>query len=291
MSNKYFQFERRMLRHFLLIIILVSSGSQLNIRNSLSTIGPGNEINELKQQDISPEDKGLTIAVEADKRDTGFGDFTVDLAMILKNSHGEESSRQMRNKVLEVPGDGDKSLFIFDRPRDIKGTALLTYSHKDKPDDQWIFLPALNRVKRITTSNKSGPFMGSEFAFEDLSSEEVEKYTYRFIRNEIIEEIEYFVIERYPRDLKSGYNRQIVWYTMNEYRIHKIEYYDRKDDLLKTLTYLDYRLYLGMYWRASEMLIINHQTGKSTRSLWSDFRFNSGLAERDFDPNALRRIQ
>ena len=126
----------------------------------------------------SPEEKGLAIAREADRRDTGFGDSTANLLMVLRNRHGQESVRNIRVRTLEVEGDGDKSLSIFDNPKDVKGTAFLTFGHKVGDDDQWLYLPALKRVKRISSRNKSGSFMGSEFAYEDISSPEVEKYTY-----------------------------------------------------------------------------------------------------------------
>ena len=111
----------------------------------------------------TPEEKGLAIAREADRRDEDFTDFTADLLMILKNKHGQKSVRKIRVRTLEVADDGDKSLTIFDNPRDVKGTAFLTFSHKQGDDDQWLYLPALKRVKRISSRNKSGSFMGSEF--------------------------------------------------------------------------------------------------------------------------------
>ncbi|MCK5642395.1 MAG: outer membrane lipoprotein-sorting protein, partial [Gammaproteobacteria bacterium] len=131
----------------------------------------------------TPEEKGLAIAVEADKRDQGWSDQATVMKMILRNSQGAESMREIRGKTLEVKGDGDKSLTIFDTPRDIKGTAFLSFTHALKADEQWLYLPALKRVKRISSSNKSGPFMGSEFAYEDISSQEVEKYKYKFIKD------------------------------------------------------------------------------------------------------------
>jgi len=84
----------------------------------------------------TPEEKGLAIAVEADKRNIGFIDTTADMKMILRNRAGKESLRRMRSRVLEVQGDGDKSLTIFDDPKDVKGTASLTFSHSIKPDEQ-----------------------------------------------------------------------------------------------------------------------------------------------------------
>jgi len=239
----------------------------------------------------TPEERGLAIALEADRRDAGFHDSTARLEMTLRNRHGEESQRTLRNKALEQPGDGDKGLVIFDAPADIDGTALLTFSHKTGDDDQWLYLPALARVKRISSSNKSGPFVGSEFAYEDISSQEVEEYDYKYLRDETFSGQDSFVIERYPVDPKSGYTRQVVWLDQAEYRVLKVDFYDRKDSLLKTLTYTGYQQYLGQYWRADLMEMINHQTGKSTELAWSDYEFQLGLEERDFDRASLARAR
>ena len=242
----------------------------------------------------TPEEKGLRIAVEADQEDTGFGDSEVSMVMVLRNRHGEESVRSFRTSTLEVAGDGDKSLAIFDEPADIKGTALLTYSHKRGSDDQWLYLPALKRVKRLSSENKSGSFVGSEFAYEDLSSQEVEKYTYRWLADEPCpgaEELACWLIERIPVDEESGYTRQRLWIDQPEYRAWKIDFYDRKDALLKTLTFADWREYLGRYWRAQRMRMVNHQTGKSTDLAFDTFAFRTGLTDRDFDQKALSRAR
>ncbi len=239
----------------------------------------------------TPEERGLQIAQEADLRDEGFVDIKSDLTMILRNRHGQESTRYMRNKTLEVTGDGDKSMVIFDSPRDVKGTASMTFTHKTGPDDQWLYLPAIKRVKRISSNNKSGPFMGSEFAFEDLSSQEVEKYTYKYLKEESLDGTNTYLVERYPVDKKSGYTRQIVWYNADNYRIEKTEYYDRKDALLKTLSFLKYVQYADKFWRADEMFMVNHQTGKETRLIFADYQFKTGLTERDFTQNSLKRAR
>ncbi|MES0328565.1 MAG: outer membrane lipoprotein-sorting protein, partial [Gammaproteobacteria bacterium] len=164
----------------------------------------------------TPEAKGLAIAVEANKRDNGFSDSTANMTMELRNKQGDTSVRHIRIKTLEVEGDGDKSMSIFDKPADVKGTAFLTFSHAIKADEQWMYLPSIKRVKRINSKNKSGPFMGSEFAFEDIASQEVEKYTYKYIRDEQIKTREFpngvdcFVVERYPAYEHSGYTRQLA---------------------------------------------------------------------------------
>ncbi len=239
----------------------------------------------------SPEEKGLEIAKEVNRRDDGFHDYSAELTMTLRNKQGEESTRIIRNSTLEVPGDGDKSLIIFENPKDVKGTAFLSFTHKVENDDQWLFLPALKRVKRINSSNKSGSFMGSEFAYEDITSQEVEKFTYRWIKDDLLDGKTAFLVERDPVDPNSGYTRQEVWYDQKEYIPLKIVFYDRKNALLKTLTYTDYKQYLGQYWRADRMEMLNHQTGKSSTLSWKNYQFKTGLSDQDFNKNSLKRAR
>ncbi len=240
----------------------------------------------------SPEKKGLAIAAEAAKREDGFGDFTAKMEMILTNKHGQSSKRLIRLKTLEVPGDGDKSLSIFDSPRDVKGTAFLSFSHKQGDDEQWLYLPALKRVKRINSRNKSGSFMGSEFSYEDIASQEVEKYTYKYLRDEPCAGGECFVMESYPVDKKySGYSKRISWIDKDHYRLWKVEYYDRKNSLLKTLTLDNYQKYLDKFWKPESMEMVNHQSGKSTHLIWQDYKFNTGLSDKDFSTTSLKRLK
>jgi len=237
------------------------------------------------------EQKGLDISKEAKKRDMGWQDSTADMLMILRNKEGQESIRDIKIKSLEVLNDGDKSLTIFNKPRDVKGTAFLSFSHPVESDDQWLFLPALKRVKRISSRNKSGPFMGSEFAFEDLSSFEIEKYTYKYLGVEEINGSTNFKVEQHPVDENSGYTRRIVWIDTIEYRIHRIDFYDRKNSLLKTLNFSDYKQYLTKHWRAEKQEMINHQNGKSTELKWSNYAFKTNLKTSDFNRNSLKRAR
>jgi len=237
------------------------------------------------------EQRGLQIATEADQRDIGFGDYKVKLKMVLRNKYKQQTTRLMRNTTREQADDGDKTLIVFDNPRDVKGTAFLSHTHKLATDDQWLYLPALKRVKRISSSNKSGPFMGSEFAYEDISSQELEKYTYRYLADESFDGRDHFKLELFPTNKKSGYHRQIVWFDKAEYRVWKIDFYDRKNSLLKTLTYSDYHQYLNKYWRANVMDMVNHQTGKSTTLTFSDYTFDIGSSDMDFTASRLKRAR
>ena len=210
------------------------------------------------------DDKALKISTDAYNYDKGFNDFISNQTMTLRNKQGEETIRYFRGKTLEVSDDGDKTLFIFDSPKDVKGTATLTFSHKVGPDDQWLYLPALKRVKRITSENRSGSFVGSEFAYEDLGSQELEKYTNRkYLKKDVCpnkEELSCHVITRVPVEKSSGYSYQTLWLDDTPaHRVWKIEFYDRKKALLKTLTFGDYKIYLDKFWRPSSYKMINHQ--------------------------------
>jgi outer membrane lipoprotein-sorting protein len=241
----------------------------------------------------TPEEQGLAIAREADRRDAGYRDSTAQLKMILENAHGQTSTRTLRIKTLEVPGeeDGDKTLTVFDEPRDVAGTALLSFAHIRTPDDQWLYLPALKRVKRIASANKSGPFMGSEFAYEDFTAQEVAKYTYKYLRTEKCGELECYVVEQFPVYEHSGYTKLIAWRDTGEYRNQRIEFYDRKEALLKTLTFSKYERHLDRHWRALDMYMENHQTGKKTRLTYDNYQFQTGLSESDFNRDKLKQVR
>ncbi|RMG56541.1 MAG: outer membrane lipoprotein-sorting protein [Gammaproteobacteria bacterium] len=233
--------------------------------------------------------EGLRIAREMDRRASGFGNLSAELVMVLMDRSGRKSLRQLRNLVRERPDDGDLSLMVFEQPADVRGTRLLVHAHKDRDDDEWIYLPALRRVKRISAAGKTSSFMGSEFTYEDLGAQEVEKFDHRLLRTEPcgVDDLQCFVNERRPRLAGSGYSRQVLWIDQQEYRPWRIDYYDRKGELLKTLLLRDYHRYLDHYWRAHRMLMKNHQTGKSTLLLWKSFRFGNEFPPDTFDPKRL----
>ena len=238
------------------------------------------------------EQKGKAIAVEADKRDTGWVDSRASLKMILGTKDGQQRAvRELDSKALErTPNtDGDKSLIVFRAPKDVQNTALLTYNHVTGNDDQWIYLPALKRVKRIASANRSGPFMGSEFAYEDFAAAEIEKFTYKWLKDEACGQMTCHVIERVPTYGNSGYSRQVVWMDQPELRVQRVDYYDQRGKLLKTLTSSQWKQYEGKFWRAHDMNMVNHQTGKTTRLTWGPFQLKTGLSANDFTETSLAR--
>ncbi len=158
------------------------------------------------------EEKSFAIAARSDRSDRGFTDSRVKMKMVLLNAAGRETTRTLVLNTLEVLDKqvGDKSIIIFDSPADIDGTALLSHAKFLHADNQWLYLPALKWVKRISSVNKSGPFVGSEFAFEDFTALELNKYSYRYIRSESCGELTCDVVELKPCYEYSGYSRQLA---------------------------------------------------------------------------------
>lgn len=236
-------------------------------------------------------ERGLAIAREMKTRDRGFGDSATTMKMVLIDAGGGETFRELRMKTLEGRGDGDRLLAIFEAPADVRSTVFLSHTHAERADDQWLYLPALKRVKRIAPANRTSPFMGSEFSYEDLASAEVEKYTYAYRGDERYEGEARFLLERVPVDAGSGYSRQRVWVDRERYVPLQVEYHDRRGEKLKTLTLRDYRQYLGRYWRAHEARMANHQSDKRTILRSQDIRFRQGLEEQDFLPASMVRAR
>lgn len=248
------------------------------------------------QPAAASEEKGLAIVTEQTNRDNGWGDFEVVGKMVLKNKAGKESIREFKSMTLEEldPSIGDKSVIVFTKPRDVRGTALLTHSNIEPNDDnQWLFLPALKRVKRISSSNRTGKFVSSEFSYEDLGAEEINDNTYKWVEDVACpgeETLTCAKIEITPKNKKSGYSKRISYVDMEEYRTYRLEFYNRRGDLEKNLTFSDYREYLGSYWRAHVMDMQNVQTGKSTTLQWDSYAFQTGMNANVFEPKSLPKV-
>lgn len=245
--------------------------------------------------DSDSERQGYEIAMRSDNSDNGFGDSLVEARMVLRNAVGQETSRELSFQTLERADNtvGDKSVVVFHTPADVEGTALLSHARILEPDDQWLYLPALARVRRISSANKSGPFVGSEFAFEDFTAVELNKYEHNYVSSGDVEiggeTMTVDIVERFPRYENSGYSRQVSYIDQDIYQIRRIEFFDRRGDLLKTLDLTDYREYGDGIWRAHALTMTNHQTGKSTELVYSAYEFGVGLTDNDFVRGVLER--
>lgn len=218
---------------------------------------------------------------------SNYGSSISQTTMILKNAQGVENVRKMEIKKLEGE-NGDKSLLVFLYPNDIKGTKLLSFEQIGKDDKQWLYLPALKRVKRISSRNKSGSFMASEFSYEDIASGNYKNYRYDdSLKTVMMNQESYFKIQRIPKDKNSGYSKQILYIDTNTHLAHFGEYYDKKNKLLKEVSFLEYKKIDGIY-RIQKMKMKNVQNGKISTLIWDEDKIKLQLSKNLFSKRALR---
>lgn len=227
------------------------------------------------------------VAQKSDDVMSGFVDSISQMQMKLINARGQEKVRTMKMQVLEGK-DADKSLMEFLKPADVKGTKFLNYEHINKDDDQWLYLPALKRVKRIASKKKSGAFMGSEFSYEDLSAFNVNKYNYSGDAQESqLNGKSIFIVTAVPVSKHSGYTKLISYVDKTNFLIQKIEYFDRKKQLLKIATFSNYKKFSEVN-RIGEIKMQNLQNDKSTVLIWKDEKIKTGLKDKDFHKRYLK---
>lgn len=236
-------------------------------------------------------DRGREIAREAERVYDDYEGQRGEALLIIRTANGNEAVRRMHARGMNTE-DGSFNLTVVDEPPDVAGTALMTHSYDDRGDEQWLFLPALNRVKRIAAGNRSGSFMGSEFTYEDFTAQPVSKFDFRLLREEPCGDKFCYVLERLPKpDTKSAYARHVVWMDKAHYRTYKVEFYNRAGQHQKTLRSTDFKQYPNGQWRPGEMTMTNHLSGSVSVLQWSDIEFTDRYTDRDFTVDALKRAR
>jgi len=207
--------------------------------------------------------------------------------MILKNAEGVENIRKLEMKKIEG-ADGDKSLINFLYPDDLKDTKLLSFEVIGGDDKQWLYLPSLKRIKRISSRNKSGSFMASEFSYEDISSQNYKNYSYSGEAEELSKEgVTFYKITRTPIDANSGYSKQVVWVNKASFLAKYGEYYDKQNRLLKKIHFAEYKVIDGIQ-RVVKIVIENVQNGKSSSLTWDEDAINAGIKSSELSKRALK---
>ena len=236
---------------------------------------------------------GLDIFTELDRRhNSNYVDFEVSLEMELRSKpDASPKKRSLRIRQIEAP-DGDQVMVIFDAPKNVRGTALLTHTFPDKIDDQWLYLPAFARVKKIASRSKAGAFAQSQFSYEDLTVPYVDKYEYTLLGEESLDGLPCWRVERRAVVDYSGYSREEYWIDQAAYRTLKVHYFDGQGELKKVLKLGDYRAYSDERWKPHHMHMQNVQTKRETTLIWQTYIFGTGLSsERDFSVSSLRRAR
>ncbi|MFK7975501.1 MAG: outer membrane lipoprotein-sorting protein [Halioglobus sp.] len=229
-------------------------------------------------------DRGREVVKSFTTSDDGFESSIAIMHMSIRDRRGAEITRRLELRTLEGhEPEGDRSVIIFLAPGDIAGTALLSHSRIEREDQQWLFLPSLSRVKRISSANKSGPFVGSEFSYEDLAGQELQKFTYEWLREELYDGRISDVVRRTPRYKRSGYAFQLLWIDRDAHQIRQIHYYNRSEQHSKTLVMSAFEHHKSKFYRPHELLMANHLTGRETRLVVEELTLEASLTARDFN--------
>jgi len=237
------------------------------------------------------------VAVNVEERDEGT-DEVADLEMVLVNDKGQERNRKVvayrKDYTDNADGFDKKTVMFFKEPADVKDTGFLSWSYADpsKDDDQWLYPPALKKVRRISSSKKKDYFMGTDFTYDDMGDRNVDDYTYTHLGTEVIDGVECYHLETLPKDAaiqkKTGYGRGEMWVRPDIWFIVKMKLFNEKKEFLKELTVSDI-VQIDNIWTANTLKMVNEEEKHSTVFTFSNKRFNSGLDDEIFSERRLTK--
>jgi len=216
-------------------------------------------------------------------------DMSATLTMTLIDSKGKERVRSLDQRLASF-GGVDKKMMMFQSPADVRGTSFMNWSYEQagKGDDQWIYMPALKRVKRITSDGKGGSFMGSDFSYDDLGARHPSVDNHVILGSEIVAGEECWMIESKPKDASDSYSLTVSWISKSRLIGFRRDYYDKKGALLKTLSVLETKT-LGAYLMITRTEMHNVQANHRTRMEFTAIKLDTGIADEQFTERAMTK--
>lgn len=233
------------------------------------------------------------IMEQVDTRDTGDNKVS-DMTMVLIDKRGSKRVRSIRSYTKNRGEDEMRAMFFLS-PADVKNTAFLTYEYDDnRDDDQWLYLPALRKSKRIAASDKSGSFMGSDFNYSDMTSPNLDNYDYKLLKEVEVRGAKTWVIQATPRSQKeideTGYKKGLVFVRQDNFMVVRGIRWVADSKQMKYLDLPEIAQIDGI-WTALKMTMTT-KSGKSTvhrtELLFDNNRFNQDLQESMF---TVRQIE
>jgi outer membrane lipoprotein-sorting protein len=230
---------------------------------------------------------GTQIIDQTYNRETG-SDQTSVLTMTLTNESGQTRVRKIQQFSKDL-GDAEKSIMFFLSPADVKNTSFMNWSYDDdKADDQWIYLPALKKVKRISSDSKSDYFMGSDFTYDDLGDRKLNADNHKLLREETINGKLCYVVESKSKDEDYMYSKTTTWIDKSNFIGVKKEFYDEDGDLLKILSIKNVEQIAGFdIITNSEMK--NVQKNHSTTMVLNSVKIDTGISPNKFTERMMMR--
>jgi len=227
---------------------------------------------------------GKELAVIMDHRKTP-NDMISDMSMILTNKKGKTRTSAIRSFAK----DGNKKQILwFLAPADDKGVAYLKIEHETKDDEMKLWLPAFKKIRRISSRKKSESFMGSDMSYEDMTSREIDEYTYSITGSEDINGQNCHILELIPKNIKTEYSKHIAWITKDRHLTLKEKSFDKNGKLLKE-KFIEYQQIKG-YDIFMELFVKNVQKNHQTVLKFENVEIDTDIEDRLFHEKNLKRI-
>ena len=206
--------------------------------------------------------------------------------MVLINSSGKKKIREMVMYFMNTEA-GENTFIEFNLPADVKGTKFLTIGNDNGDDDQRLFLPALKRVRKISSSNKNGKFMGSDITYYDMETRNLEDFTYEILREDTVGNRSCWVISSIPKDTDAPYSRVHSYISMDNYYCYKREMFDGNGKHIKTMTIVETEIIDGFIFPV-KTVFDNLKDDHKTLLAVTDIKIDSDIDESIFTIQNLR---
>ncbi|MBW2268384.1 MAG: outer membrane lipoprotein-sorting protein [Deltaproteobacteria bacterium] len=237
---------------------------------------------------------GRQIMEWVDARDDG-DHSTQDMQMLLIDKNGGQRKRTMRTFGMDK-GEDNWSIMFFLEPADVKDTGFLTYDYDDpeRDDDQWLYLPALKKTKRIASGDKSGAFMGSDFTYSDMTDRNLDSYDYKLLQESEVAGQKVWVVEAIPNNKheikETGYTKQVLFVRQDNYVVVRAKSWVKKGSRNKYFDIKKLELIEGI-WTPTEM---HMTTKKGKKTLHKTVLVNDNVKydqEMDDDSFSVRKLE
>lgn len=240
---------------------------------------------------------GRTLMEKSEKKNRA-DDEVVETTMKIYEKKTLLKERQLTINMKSGKEYEDRSLFRFTKG-DIRGTGFLTHQHGRREDDQWIYLPATKKAKRLAASERKESFVGSDFAYEDLRSENLLAHSYKYLGSRNVKAIKMkcYLIEARPKTKDeirgTGYSKRIIWMS-TDYLVRRIDYYSKDGEdkgIVKKQFFNDFETKKGWkgFQRAKKVIMIDVKNKTRTTFESGPRKINSGVKDDTFTERELKR--
>lgn len=251
-------------------------------------------------QELATQGKRLTAAEVIEKSRLAFyypgEDMKARMTMELINKDGAKRTRVMTTLRRDQAEGGNQKYFIyFHEPGDVRRMTFMVWKYPEKEDTRWIYIPALDLIRRIASDDKRSSFVGSDFTYEDISGRDVDSDSHSLLGEEQFLERDCYLIESIPKTT-TNYTKQLSWIDKENFLPLKEEYYDAQQELYRVFTADEIKNIAEVEGNSSKAFptvmrrtMKNVKSGHRTEVSYGSVTYNLGLEDKDFSERRMRR--